>query len=112
MEPGPARVIVSQRFFDDAAIQLLQDAGCEVVLAELPEGEADGNLSHDQLVAMLEGAAGWIVGHARVTRELLAALPDLRLVSRRGVGYARVAIAAEKAPAPGGWIAAGATGGG
>lgn len=96
MKPGQARVIVSQRFFDDAAIQLLQDAGCEVVQVELPEGEADGNLSHDQLVAMLGGAAGWIVGHARVTRELLAALPDLRIVSRRGVGYERVDVAAAK----------------
>ena len=96
MEPGPTRVIVSQRFFDDAAVRLLQGAGCEVVQAELPAGEADGNLSHDQLVAMLDGAAGWIVGHARVTRELLAALPDLRIVSRRGVGYERVDIAAAK----------------
>lgn len=94
MLPAKARVIVSQRFFDDAAIQLLQEAGCEVVLAELPNGEADGNLSHDQLVAMLDGAAGWIVGHARVTRELLAALPDLQIVSRRGVGYERVDVAA------------------
>ena len=96
MEPGPTRVIVSHRFFDDAAVRLLQGAGCEVVQAELPAGEADGNLSHDQLVAMLDGAAGWIVGHARVTRELLAALPDLRIVSRRGVGYERVDIAAAK----------------
>ena len=33
------------------------------------------------------GAAGWIVGHARVTRELLGALPRLEVISRRGVGY-------------------------
>ncbi len=94
MKPDRARVIVSQRFFDDAAISLLEGAGCEVVQADLPNGQADGNLSHEQLLAMLDGAAGWIVGHARVTRELLAALPNLQIVSRRGVGYERVDIAA------------------
>mgnify|MGYP006172622379 CR=1 FL=1 len=46
-------------------------------------GQADGALSHDQLVSILEGANGWIVGHARVTRELMAALPT---VSRTWAG--------------------------
>lgn len=86
--------MVTQRFFDAATIDYLEGAGCEVVEAELPPGQADGNLSHDELVERLEGAAGWIVGHARVTRELLAALPELQVVSRRGVGYDRVDLAA------------------
>lgn len=94
MAASNRRVVVTQRFFDSATIDYLEGAGCTVVQAELPEGEADGNLTHDQLVAMLEGAAGWIVGHARVTRDLLAALPDLRVVSRRGVGYDRIDLAA------------------
>ena len=84
------RVVVTQRFFDDAARAHLTRNGCEVVEAELPPGQADGGLSHDQLVEILSGAAGWIVGHARVTRELQAALPDLKVISRRGVGYDRV----------------------
>ncbi|WP_446655459.1 phosphoglycerate dehydrogenase [Blastomonas sp.] len=90
------RVVVTQRFFDQAAIAWLEGAGCTVVQAELPAGQADGNLSHEELVAMLDGAAGWIVGHARVTAELQAALPDLRVISRRGVGYERVDIAAAR----------------
>ncbi len=84
------RVVVTQRFFDEATVDYLEQAGCTVVQADLPPGQADGNLSHDELVARLEGAAGWIVGHARVTRGLMAALPDLRIISRRGVGYERV----------------------
>ena len=88
------RVVVTQRFFDDATVSYLEGAGCTVVQAELPPGQADGNLSHDELVAMLAGAAGWIVGHARVTRELQAALPHLQVISRRGVGYERVDTAA------------------
>jgi D-3-phosphoglycerate dehydrogenase len=91
------RVVVTQRFFDDATITFLEGAGCTIVQAELPAGQADGNLTQDELVAMLDGAAGWIVGHARVTRELQAALPDLRIISRRGVGYDRVDLEAAAA---------------
>jgi D-3-phosphoglycerate dehydrogenase len=88
------RVVVTQRFFDQATIGYLEAAGCTVVQAELPPGQADGNLTDSELVAMLEGAAGWIVGHARVTRDLMAALPALQIVSRRGVGYDRVDLTA------------------
>lgn len=90
------RVVVSQRFFDEASTAFLRDAGCEVVVAELPAGKADGALSHDELVGLLDGADGWIVGHARVTRELMNALPRLQIVSRRGVGYERVDLEAAR----------------
>ena len=90
------RVVVTQRFFDEASRAYLQRAGCEVVLAELPPGQADGGLSHDELARLLAGAGGWIVGHAQVTRELLATLPDLKIISRRGVGYERVDLRAAR----------------
>lgn len=93
---GPPRVVVTQRFFDEAATDFLRRRGCEVVVTDLPPGQADGGLDHDALVAMLQGAAGWIVGHARVTRALLEALPDLEIVSRRGVGYERVDLDAAR----------------
>jgi D-3-phosphoglycerate dehydrogenase len=93
---GARKVVVTQRFFDDRAHAYLRSHGCEVTIAPLPAGKADGDLSHDALVEILAGAAGWIVGHARVTRELLTALPDLRIVSRRGVGYERVDLAAAR----------------
>ncbi|MBO9547267.1 phosphoglycerate dehydrogenase [Caulobacter sp.] len=94
--PRPRKVVVTQRFFDDRTQAYLRAHGCEVVIASLPAGKADGDLSHDQLVEMLDGAAGWIVGHARVTRELLQALPELQIVSRRGVGYERVDLDAAR----------------
>ena len=96
MGSGSRRVVVTQRFFDEASIAFLKGAGCEVALAELPPGQADGALSHEDLVARLQGAAGWIVWHARVTRDLLAALPDLAVISRRGVGYERVDLQAAR----------------
>ena len=44
-----------------------------VRIADLPPGKADGDFTHDDLVRILEGARGWIVGHARVTRALMEA---------------------------------------
>lgn len=91
------RVVVTQRFFDDATIDYLRSHGCEVVIADLPAGQADGGLSQETLLAALDGADGWIVGHANVTHSLLQALPRLQVISRRGVGYERVDTAAVKA---------------
>jgi D-3-phosphoglycerate dehydrogenase / 2-oxoglutarate reductase len=96
MGSGRGRVVVTQRFFDAASAALLEGAGCEVVIAEPPPGQADADLAPDQLLALLEGAEGWIVGHARVTRELLAALPCLAVISRRGVGHERVDLQAAR----------------
>ncbi|MGK6309773.1 phosphoglycerate dehydrogenase [Variovorax sp. DT-64] len=88
------RVVVTQSFFDSAARDYLQAHGCEVVQAELPAGQADANLGESRLLELLDGAAGWIVGHARVTDALLGGLPQLRVIARRGVGYERVDLAA------------------
>ena len=88
------RVVITQRFFDDASLSYLKDNGCDPVIAELPSGKADGDFTEAELITLLGGAAGWIVGHARVTRSLMEALPDLKIISRRGVGYERVDIQA------------------
>jgi D-3-phosphoglycerate dehydrogenase len=91
------RVVVTQRFFDSAAIGLLEAAGCQVHLAELPPGQADGELTPAQLHAMLDGAAGWIVGHANVDEALLRPLPQLQVIARRGVGYDKLDLHAIRA---------------
>jgi len=83
-------VVVTQRFFDEDTIAYLNSRGCEVRLAEMPPGKADGEFSEDTLVRTLADADGWIVGHARVTRQLLSKLPRLQVIARRGVGYERV----------------------
>lgn len=88
------KVVVTQRFFDEATLDYLRRNNCDVVVAELPAGKADGDVPEHVLREWLQGAAGWIVGHARVTRDLLSALPELKIVSRRGVGYERVDVAA------------------
>ena len=90
------KVVVTQKFFDEEAIALLESNGCEVDIATLPEGKGEADLNVDDICQLLAGAGGWIVGHARVTREVLEALPDLAIISRRGVGYEKVdTVAAE-----------------
>lgn len=95
-DPAMRTVVVTQRSFDEEAISYLNSQGCEVRLADLPPGKADGELSEDTLAQMLADADGWIVGHARVTRRLLSRLPRLQVIARRGVGYERVDTAAVK----------------
>jgi D-3-phosphoglycerate dehydrogenase len=90
MTSNSRRVVVTQNFFDEASIAYLRAHGCDVVIAKMPEGYTEATLDLPAIVALVGGAAGWIVGHARITRDVLAALPDLQIVSRRGVGYERV----------------------
>jgi D-3-phosphoglycerate dehydrogenase len=92
--PKARKVVVTQRFFDAETVSYLRSNACDVVIAELPPGQADGDVPHEILLQWLKGAVGWIVGHARVTRELLQDLPELQIISRRGVGYDRVDVAA------------------
>ncbi len=96
MRSSSRRVVVTQRFFDDVSASLLARSGFEVAVCEPPAGLGDGDLDQDELVRLLDGASGWIVGHARVTRALLEALPNLSIVSRRGVGYERVDLEAAR----------------
>lgn len=90
------KIVVTQRFFDDRSLAYLRAHGCTVDLAPPPPGKGDGDLDMETLCRLLDGAAGWIVGHARVTRPLLEALPGLRVIARRGVGYDRVDVAAAR----------------
>jgi len=96
MSTPPRKVVVTQKFFDDKAIAYLQCADIKVELAKLPDNTAEAELNVADIQKLLEGAGGWVVGHAKITRAVLAALPDLAIVSRRGVGYEKVDVQAAK----------------
>jgi D-3-phosphoglycerate dehydrogenase / 2-oxoglutarate reductase len=89
-----ARVVITQRFIDDEVLAYLHSHGCEAHVVDLPPGKGDADFTEAELASLLEGADGWIVGHAHVSRALLARLPRLQVVARRGVGYDRVDTAA------------------
>jgi D-3-phosphoglycerate dehydrogenase / 2-oxoglutarate reductase len=96
MKSPPRKVVVTQKFFDDAAIAFLQERNIEVDIATLPAGKSEGDLEVDDIRMLLDGSGGWIVGHARITREVFQALPDLAVISRRGVGYEKVDVQAAR----------------
>lgn len=96
MDPVDFNVVVTQRFFDDATRQFLEQHRCQPVVVDLPAGKGDGDFTEDELCGVLAGADGWIVGHARITDTLLSRLPRLRVMARRGVGFDRIDVAAVK----------------
>lgn len=86
MTKAGADVLVTARFFDEEAAELLRSHGCRVLHADMPHDGVDSTIT----VAMhgaLQTARGWIVGIAPVGREVLARYPQLQVVTRRGVGF-------------------------
>jgi D-3-phosphoglycerate dehydrogenase len=59
----------------------LEAAGCDVVVACATE-----RLDEDQLLEVLPGAQAIICGDDRITARVLAAAPDLRVISKWGTG--------------------------
>lgn len=53
-------------------------------------------LTEEELIPMLQGCVGYIAGLDQVTEKVLAACPDLKVISRYGAGYDRVDIQAAK----------------
>jgi D-3-phosphoglycerate dehydrogenase / 2-oxoglutarate reductase len=79
-----ARVVVSTSSFgryDERPLELLVAAGHEVVAN--PHGR---RLTPDESRRLLDRAVGLIAGTEALSREVLAAAPDLRVISRCGVG--------------------------
>ncbi|MDB5547319.1 MAG: hydroxyacid dehydrogenase [Tardiphaga sp.] len=80
-------ILASTRFFDAEAERFLVDHGCVVRRTGLPAEVQDDAIDAGDLDRLLAGVDGWIVGTARVTRDLLVRHPDLKVIARRGVGY-------------------------
>lgn len=62
--------------------QTFADAGLDVFLPEIPGQELRG----DDLVAAMEGIVGVVAGDDHFTSEVMAQLPELRAISKWGIG--------------------------
>lgn len=78
--------------FSDAPLQLLKDAGIGYVLN--PHGR---KLTEDETIEILQGCVGVAAGTELLTERVIAALPDLKVISRCGTGMDNVDHAAAKA---------------
>lgn len=74
------------------ALARLSGAGYEMVL-----GPAGTMPSAADLVRLLPGCVGWLAGVEKITDDILAAAPDLRVISRNGTGVDTIDLAAARA---------------
>jgi D-3-phosphoglycerate dehydrogenase len=90
MTPLPLVVVTDSDLpSDGGAADLMRSAGLDVRIA--------GCTSADEVAAAGEGAAALIVQWAKVSDETLAALPDLRFISRLGIGIDMIDVDAATA---------------
>jgi D-3-phosphoglycerate dehydrogenase / 2-oxoglutarate reductase len=89
-------VLATPRFFDPGTRAFLEANNCRVIEPELDAGTGDANFSAEHLISLACEADGWLLGQARVTADVIAALPRLKIIARRGVGYERVDIEAAR----------------
>ena len=66
----------------DGYRQAFSDAGLELVLPEVPGQELAG----DELVAAMQGIVGVVAGDDQFTDEVMAKLPELKVISKWGIG--------------------------
>jgi phosphoglycerate dehydrogenase-like enzyme len=77
---------------DDSSLEPLVRDGHEIVLTRVP-----GGVDEATLIATLAGARGVVAGLEPYTSRILEACPDLRIISRTGVGYDAVDVGAATA---------------
>ncbi len=88
-------VLITSRIIGTTAlkpVEMLQSAG--IIIADNPHLAAGKNLKEDQLVALIKGIDGMIVGEDDVTRKVIEAGDRLKVISKNGVGVNQIDIAA------------------
>ncbi len=92
------RVLCTARGFEGTteAVALVKDAGCELITTEYSGARFDYELGGAELIGLLRDADAYIVGSARVTRDVFEGAPNLKVVSRRGVGFERIDLEAAR----------------
>ena len=91
---GKPRILITSIFLQagDEVDRRLQDAGFEVAHHPLT-----GRRTEEELIALLQGIDGAIVSVDPFTARVLAAAPQLKAISRTGVGYDAVDVKAATA---------------
>lgn len=86
------KVFVTARVLkqEDEVFDILREKGCEIV----PNPCYGRRLSEEELIQNLQGIDGLILGMEQVNANVLAHVDSLKVISRFGVGYDNVDVAA------------------
>src|SRR5215210_1745074 len=84
------RVLITDFNYPDVELErrILEDAGLELVTAQCR--------SEEDVIEAAQGVSALLTQYARITARVMAELPELRLVSRYGVGYNIVDVEAAR----------------
>jgi phosphoglycerate dehydrogenase-like enzyme len=84
------RFLITDYDFPDVELELalFRDAGFQVATAQCR--------TEDDLIAAARGCGGLLAQYAPVTDKVMAALPEMRIVSRMGAGFDTVDVAAAR----------------
>jgi D-3-phosphoglycerate dehydrogenase len=99
LKPVASRVLCTARGFEQSpeAIALLETGGCTFVRTPYSGSLFDYELTGVPLIALLTGMDAYIAGSALVSSDVLAATDQLKIISRRGVGFERIDLDAARA---------------
>ncbi|MCH2201656.1 MAG: phosphoglycerate dehydrogenase [Fuerstiella sp.] len=81
---------------DAKYVHVLKEAGFDVIYPDDPTFTR-GEKSEEETIEQLSKCSAVIAGGAQYTRNVIAALPDLRVIARSGVGYDKVDVPAATA---------------
>ncbi|MCH2213109.1 MAG: phosphoglycerate dehydrogenase [Fuerstiella sp.] len=81
---------------DARYVHVLKEAGFEVIYPDDPTFTR-GEKSEAETIEQLSKCSAVIAGGAQYTKNVIAALPDLRVIARSGVGYDKVDVPAATA---------------
>ena len=84
------KVLISSRSFgkiDSSAIELLKSNGLELILN--PHGK---KLNEDEILDLMNGSVGIIAGTENITEKIISKNPNLKVISRYGIGLDNVDI--------------------
>ncbi len=92
-------VLITARYFavDPEPLDLLQRNGCVITHPDIDWTLGDGNVPQARAIELLHDADGAIISSMPITAAVLDAVPRLKVIALRGVGYDSVDVAAATA---------------
>lgn len=92
-------VLITARYFavDPEPLDLLRRNDCAITHPDIDWTLGDANVSQARAIELLHDADGAIISSMPITAEVLDAVPRLKVIALRGVGYDSVDVAAATA---------------